>query len=166
MASSLPAGALGNLAASIKNIVSQPTEDAAGPTTTQNATPAATKDVAAADIKVSHADGKTIHKEKAAAVEHETVKTREHEKVDTVVDKEVHQDHYHRTVVPVKDKNVLPTKHTYKENEEEREFDHRDDTAATKAKQEGEQFKNEKEIEATKHTKQVAPTQQNETVHQ
>lgn len=163
MASTLPSGALGNLAESIKNVVSQPTEDA----TTASTEDVSTKDAPVDDMTVeSKNDGTTVHKEKVAAVEHETVKPSEHEKVDTVVDKEVHQDHYHRTIQPVKDKNVLPTKHTYKENESEREFDHRDDTAAEKAKQEANEFHNEKEIEATKRTKEAAPTKKDEHVHQ
>ena len=43
------------------------------------------------------------------AVTHEHVsRTREHEDT-TVIDKETHQDHYHTTVLPIKDQEILPT---------------------------------------------------------
>ncbi|KAK6077643.1 allergen [Seiridium cupressi] len=158
MASSLPEGALGRVADSIKSIVSQPGEadtssvEGQIPTTKSKTT-------------TSQVDDKTVHKTTEPAVEHETVKSREHEKVDTLVDKEVHQDHYARTVQPVKDKNVLPTEHAYQENQSEREIDHRDGAAKKQAQQEGAKFHDEKEVQGTKYTKEQAPTKENEHVH-
>lgn len=134
-------------------------------------------DVDVQDIKVkdakkvnktveAHHDDTTVHKEKAAAVTHEDVKSHEHEKVDTVVDHETHQDHYHTTIQPVKDKNVLPTEHVYQENEFEEKIDNRNNAAKKKAKEEAAKIHNEKEIEETTHSKEIAPTNEHEHVHQ
>lgn len=157
MASELPPNALGKLASSVKNIVTGvPLED-------QNETNApATKQV---DKTVETTDDATIHKEKQAPVVHEDVKSHEHEKVDTEVDHEVHQDHYHTTIQPVKDKNVLPTKHVYKENEVEEEIDHRNNEAKMKAKEEAARIKNEKNVEDTTHSREYAPTKEHEHIH-
>ncbi|KAH7220086.1 hypothetical protein BKA60DRAFT_608762 [Fusarium oxysporum] len=165
MASELPPNALGKLASSVKNIVTGvPLED-------QNETNApATKQVdksldKTVDKTVETTDDATIHKEKQAPVVHEDVKSHEHEKVDTEVDHEVHQDHYHTTIQPVKDKNVLPTKHVYKENEVEEEIDHRNNEAKMKAKEEAARIKNEKNVEDTTHSREYAPTKEHEHIH-
>ncbi|EWY83583.1 hypothetical protein FOYG_13390 [Fusarium oxysporum NRRL 32931] len=165
MASELPPNALGKLASSVKNIVTGvPLED-------QNETNAsATKQVdksldKTVDKTVETTDDATIHKEKQAPVVHEDVKSHEHEKVDTEVDHEVHQDHYHTTIQPVKDKNVLPTKHVYKENEVEEEIDHRNNEAKLKAKEEAARIKNEKNVEDTTHSREYAPTKEHEHIH-
>lgn len=159
MASTLPPGALGKAADSIKAFMSQSVEDNTGSndletSTSQNQT-----------VK-SHENDTTIHKHVEPTVEHETLKPHEHEKVNTVLEKEIHQDHYHRTIQPVKDEKVLPTKHTFKENETNREFDHRDDDAVKKSQQEGTQFHDERKIDQTTRTKEREPTQQGEHVHQ
>ncbi|KAL5586276.1 hypothetical protein FOBRF1_016146 [Fusarium oxysporum] len=165
MASELPPNALGKLASSVKNIVTGvPLED-------QNETNApATKQVdksldKTVDKTVETTDDATIHKEKQAPVVHEDVKSHEHEKVDTEVDHEVHQDHYHTTIQPVKDKNVLPTEHVYKENEVEEEIDHRNNEAKMKAKEEAARIKNEKNVEDTTHSREYAPTKEHEHIH-
>ena len=50
-----------------------------------------------------------VHEHYQPAVTHEHVsRTREHEGT-TVLDKEIHQDHHHTTVLPVKDQEILPT---------------------------------------------------------
>ncbi|EFQ89292.1 hypothetical protein CFE70_003971 [Pyrenophora teres f. teres 0-1] len=69
----------------------------------------------------------------ASAVKHEVIKPHVHE-VNTVIDKDVHEDHYHRTVQPVLDREVLPEKHTAKLGAvQHREFDHRDQRIAQTA---------------------------------
>ena len=155
MASSLPPDALSKLATSIKDVV------------TGQSTPAEAADVKEVDKTVveDHDDGTTVQKE-APAVVHEDVKRHEHEQVDTVVDKEVHKDHYHTTVQPIKDKKVLPTKHVYKENEAEVEIDHRDGTAKEQARQEAAAMKSEKDVKDTTYSKEHAPVKENEHVHQ
>ncbi|KAI1266304.1 hypothetical protein F5Y18DRAFT_383046 [Xylariaceae sp. FL1019] len=110
-------------------------------------------------------DTATIHKEQAAVVVHEDVKPHELEKVDTVVDKEIHQDHYHTTVVPVKDTKVLPTEHVYQDNEAEYDIDHRNNAAKKAAKKKAESIRNEKAVEETTHAKEVAPTKKEEHIH-
>ncbi|KAF4946537.1 hypothetical protein FSARC_14182 [Fusarium sarcochroum] len=163
MASELPEGALGKLATSVKNIVTGGSDTVAESEVEVQGVKKVDKTV---DKTVeAHDDETTVHKEKAAAVLHEDVKSHEHEKVDTVVDHEVHQDHYHTTVQPVKDRNVLPTKHVYKENEAEEEIDHRDNTAKKQAKEEAAKIHNEKNVEDTTHSREYAPTNEHEHIH-
>ncbi|KAH6656067.1 hypothetical protein BKA67DRAFT_534968 [Truncatella angustata] len=108
----------------------------------------------------------TVDREEARTVEHETVKPSQHEEITTAVDKEVHQDHYHRTVQPIKEREVLPDKHSFKQNQtKHKEFDNRDDTAARKHQQESGKFHDEREVEATKYTKEQAQTKQGEHIH-
>lgn len=79
-----------------------------------------------------------------APVQHEHVKKTHEEKVQAVIDKEKHQDHYHTTVQPLKDREVAPEKHDYQEASTiERKFDD-ENAAETKAKLEAEKarFKN------------------------
>ena len=46
------------------------------------------------------------------AVEHEEVIRTERDEMQTAIDREVHQDHYHTSVQIVKDREVLPEQHT------------------------------------------------------
>jgi len=166
MASDLPPNALGNLASSIKNIVTGvPLEDRS-----ENEVQATNVDKSktldrTVDRTVETTDDATVHKEKTAPVVHEDVKSHQHEKVDTEVDHEVHQDHYHTTIQPVKDKNVLPTKHVYKENEFEEEIDHRDNEAKLRAKEEAAKIHNEKHVEDTTRSKEYVPAKEHEHIH-
>ena len=98
-------------------------------------------------------EDKTVTKDEAVvpAVEHETVK-KEHETIEeTVRDKERHQHHYHTTVQPLEDLEVLPTEH--KEEQvagEVKEFDHSDGGAVkdkVDAREAG--FQSTKETEAS-----------------
>lgn len=74
-------------------------------------------------------EDKTVTKDVdvAPAVEHETIKKEHETREETVIDKERHQHHYHTTVQPLKDREVLPTEH----NEEQvltevQEYNHDD----------------------------------------
>lgn len=128
MASELPEGALRKIADSVKNLITP----AEGPVTS-TAKPAArdTPPTGAGTAKTqSRNTEQTLHMEQAAPVEHETVKRLEHEVVETVVDREIHQDHYHRTIQPIKEQVVLPAKHIYIDTEDERVINRRDDGAA------------------------------------
>ncbi|KAI1852815.1 hypothetical protein JX266_002356 [Neoarthrinium moseri] len=108
----------------------------------------------------------TVERKEERPVKHETVKPMQHEEVNTAVDKEVHKDHYHRTVQPVKDKQVLPEKHSFKRNQtENREFDYRDNKAAERAQREAAKFHDERNVEGTRYSKENAPTQQGEHMH-
>lgn len=167
MASEKSAGALSKLATSMKNIVAGQPDDADEMDTEAEEIDDEVQAVKKADKTVeAHDNISTLHKEKMAAVMHEDAKSHEHERVDTVVDKEVHQDHYHTTIQPVKDRKVLPTEHVYQENEAEEEIDHRDNTAKKQAKKEAAKIHNEKKVEDTTHSKEYAPTKEHEHIHQ
>ncbi len=105
--------------------------------------------------KARHHDT-TVHEQVAPAVEHETVKPARHEKTNDIIDKEIHQDHYHRTIQPVKDTEVLPEQHRYRVAEtENRNFDHRNHDA------------NERALKAdTNQTPSGAPIVRSERFHQ
>ncbi|KAI0126121.1 hypothetical protein BJ170DRAFT_460572 [Xylariales sp. AK1849] len=167
MASELPTGVLSSLASSVKNIVTGHPGDVDTTHTEITKTVVEASAVKKADetVEAHYDDITTVHKEKAAAVVHEDVKRHEHEQVDTVVDKEVHQDHYHTTVLPVKDKKVLSAKHVYQENEAEKKIDHRDNTARKKAKQEAATIHDTKKVEGTTHSKEYLPTKEDEHIH-
>ncbi|RGP69228.1 hypothetical protein FLONG3_7864 [Fusarium longipes] len=170
MASDLPPNALGNLASSIKNIVTGVPLEQRDETAVQDTKVDKSKTLdrtadATVDKTVETVDDATVEQRKAAPVVHEEVKSHQHEKVDTEVDHEVHQDHYHTTIQPVKDKNVLPTKHVYKENEFEEEIDHRDNQAKMKAKEEAAGIHNEKHVQDTTKSKEYVPAKEHEHVH-
>lgn len=155
MASELPAGSWSNLASSVKNIVTGQSNDA-----DTTAVKTVDKPVAA------HHDGTTVHQEEATAVVHEDVKRHEHEQVDTVVDKEVHKDHYHTTIQPIKDEKIIPAKHVFKNTEAELEIDHRDNTAKSEAKREAATIQNKRKVQDTTHSKEHAPVQEDAHIHQ
>lgn len=98
---------------------------------------------------------------------HENVTRTQHENVTTAVDKEVHQDHYHTSVQPVKDREVLPEQHKHNiVGVEERSYEHGSPKdveaklAAEKAK-----FRDERVVGDTEHTHSVAPTVGGEHIH-
>jgi len=76
-------------------------------------------------------DGKhdtTVHETVNPAVTNERVVRTQHENATKVVDREVHQDHFHTTVQPIQDKQVLPEEHKHNMAAvEERKFKHGDD---------------------------------------
>jgi len=95
-----------------------------------------------------------------APVQHEEVHKHHEEEVLKVVDKEKHQDHYHTTIQPLKETEVAPEKHDFKqEATQERTFNN-EDAAATKAKLKAEQakFKNTHTETATAESKTDAGT--------
>lgn len=81
-------------------------------------------------------------------------------------DREVHQDHYHTSVQPVKDREVLPERHEHRmAGVETRHVDHGDSAAiAARLEQERAQFQDHREVRE-KHTDAVAPTIAGEHVH-
>ncbi|KAK0740459.1 hypothetical protein B0T18DRAFT_331564 [Schizothecium vesticola] len=109
----------------------------------------------------------TVHESTAPAVEHKTIKPTQHEQINTAVDQEVHQDHYHRTVQPVQATEVMPEQHTSKvAGTVHREFDHRDNEGTERAmRAEAGKLRNERHVEGTTHTQSRAPVVQGEHVH-
>jgi len=95
----------------------------------------------------------TVEKDVAPAVEHETVTEDHKQEETTVIEKEKHQDHYHTTVQPLKDREVLPEQHDYEESSKERNINR--DTGDAKAQNEAQlaQFQNTSEQAATKESK-------------
>lgn len=79
-----------------------------------------------------HRDGKhdtTIHETIDPAVTNEHITRTQHENVTKAVDREVHQDHYHTSVQPIKDKEILLEQHTHNlAGVEQRNFKHGDDS--------------------------------------
>jgi len=116
--------------------------------------------------KAGHHDT-TVHERVAPAVLHETINKTQHEEVLTAIDKEVHQDHYHTSVQPVTDRQILPEQHTHNlVAVEHRSFDH-GNAAEVEARlaREAAQFKDERVIGSTTHTHSVAPVIAGEHIH-
>lgn len=106
----------------------------------------------------------TVDAEVAPAVEHTHVKKQHETREQTFVNKEIHQDHYHTTVQPLKDSEVLPEKHHHTQEMEHRSINHDDGAAKAKAEADRAVFEN------TSEQKQFAsktrePTQTEEHVH-
>lgn len=116
--------------------------------------------------KAGHHDT-TVHERVAPAVLHETVNRTQHEDVTTVIDKEIHQDHYHTSVQPITDRQVLPEQHTHNlVSVEHRNFEHGDskEIEARLAREAG-QFKDERIVGDTTHTHSVNPVVAGEHIH-
>ncbi|KAK5121493.1 hypothetical protein LTR85_005326 [Meristemomyces frigidus] len=108
---------------------------------------------ASTSAKVAAEADTTVEKDVAPAVEHETVTEDHKEEETTVIEKEKHQDHYHTTVQPLKDREVLPEQHDYEESSKERNINR--DTGDAKAQNEAQlaQFQNTSQQAATKESK-------------
>ena len=108
----------------------------------------------------------TVDQEVAPAVEHET-RTNVHEtKEQTVVDKERHQDHYHTTIQPLKDREVLPEKHGHTQAATQyREIDRDTGDAKTQAERERSGFEDTSEEGKTIEKQSKEPTVTGEQVH-
>lgn len=110
----------------------------------------------------------TVDESVAPAVEHETV-TEQHEIRDKeAVQRERHQDHYHTTVQPLKDREVDATQHDHVEGETQyREVDN--DATASEAKSKAEQarsgFQDETTDGATQETQSKEAAEIGENVH-
>lgn len=98
------------------------------------------------------------------AVEHTHVKKTHETREQKFVEKEKHQDHYHTTIQPLKDSEVLPEKHDYTQEQKERNIDRDDGTARAKAENDTAGLQSsidEKKFESEAHE----PTVVNEHVH-
>ncbi len=110
----------------------------------------------------------TVEKDVAPAVEHETVTTKHEEKEQTVIDKERHQDLYHTTIQPAKDREVLPEQHNYEDTETQvKHVEHDDAAVEGKAADRNAGFENTSTEGKTIEKKTEEPTKvANEEVHQ
>ncbi|KAG0651066.1 hypothetical protein D0Z07_2350 [Hyphodiscus hymeniophilus] len=102
--------------------------------------------------------------EVAPAVEHTHVKKQHETREQTFVEKEKHQDHYHTTIQPVKDSEVLPEKHEHIQETKNRSIDHDDGTAKPKAEADRAGFESTSE-QSNFESKTQEPTQVEEHVH-
>jgi hypothetical protein len=115
-------------------------------------------------------DGKhdtTVHETVNPAITNENVTRKHHEEAQTLVDREVHQDHHHTSVQPITHKEVLPEKHTHNmAGVETREHRHgNDDHVKQRLAAEAAQFKDTREVGETVHTSSAAPTVAGEHIH-
>jgi len=115
------------------------------------------------DGKTDHGDT-TVDSEVAPSVEHTHIKKTHEEREQTFVDKEKHQDHYHTTIQPLKDSEVLPEKHDSVQETKERNIDLDDGTAKAKAERDQAGFVRSEETEELE-SKTKEPTKESEHVH-
>ncbi|CZT46314.1 uncharacterized protein RSE6_06726 [Rhynchosporium secalis] len=120
-----------------------------------------------ADVKKTTVDADadtTVDAQVNPAVEHTHV-TKAHEtREQTFVEKEKHQDHYHTTIQPLKDSEVLPEKHDFEQETQQRAVNKDDGTAREKAQMDTAGYQSsidEKRVE----TASKEPTQVNEHIH-
>jgi hypothetical protein len=100
-------------------------------------------------------------------VEHEEVIRTERDEMQTAIDREVHQDHYHTSVQIVKDREVLPEQHTDRVAPiENRSYQHGNpEHVKQRLETEAAQFKNTKSVLEVQHTTATSPTVSGEHVH-
>jgi len=129
-----------------------------------------TQDQQAAIHKFLSKDGEhdtTVHETVNAPITKEHVTRTQHEQATKVVDREIHQDHFHTSVQPVKDKEVLPTQHSHKTvGVEERDIDHSNgDSVNQRLAAEKAEFKNTREVGELQRTEGSGKTITGERVH-
>ncbi|KAG6039420.1 hypothetical protein E4U41_002662 [Claviceps citrina] len=118
---------------------------------------------------LSH-DGKhktTVDQSSREAVVDEHVRPKQHEEVTTAVDREVHQDHHQTIVQPIKDREVLPEKHTQNVLPTEHktvEHGHQENVEAALKRDEA-RFKNTTTAHETERTTSAAPVVASERIH-
>jgi hypothetical protein len=115
-------------------------------------------------------DGKhdtSVHEIIKPAVEHEEVIRTQREEMQTAVDREVHQDHYHTSVQPVSHREVLPEEHIDRVAAlEHRNFQHGNpELVKQRLAAEAAQFKNTRNVSETEHTSTTSPAIVGEHVH-
>lgn len=116
--------------------------------------------------KAGHHDT-TVHEKVAPAIVQENIVKKRHEEAQTVIDREVHQDHYHTSVQPVKDREVLAEDHQHRMAAVETREHHHGNAEAVKARLEQErgQFRDTRTETAAHETHSVAPVIAGEHVH-
>jgi hypothetical protein len=108
--------------------------------------------------------GRDVDTTVAPAVEHTHVKKQHETREQTFVEKEKHQDHYHTTVQPLKDSEVLPEKQDHTQETEHRSINHDDGGANAKAEADRAGFESTSEQKQFE-SKTQEPTQGEEHVH-
>merc|ERR1711964_915167 len=121
-----PSAKMDNAAAAVSKLfgAGSTTNDAEQPTSSTPSTTATKSTTQDVDVDVD-ADT-TVDAKVNPAVEHPHVKKAHETREQTFVEKEKYQDHYHTTVQPLKDSEVLPEKHDYEQESKEKNIN-RDD---------------------------------------
>lgn len=109
----------------------------------------------------------TVHEKVAPAVVQENIVKKRHEEAQTAIDREVHQDHYHTSIQPVQDREVLPEQHKHRMvGVEHREHRHGNAEAVeARLEQERAQFRDVRTETAATETHSVAPVIAGEHKH-
>jgi hypothetical protein len=109
----------------------------------------------------------TVHESIKPAVQHEEVVLTQRDEAQTALDREVHQDHYHTSVQPIQDREVLPEQHSFTTAEvEHRHIKHgNEDHVKQRLAAEAAQFKDTKHVGEIQHTATVTPTVAAEHIH-
>jgi hypothetical protein len=107
---------------------------------------------------------RTVDSEVSPAIEHTHVKKQHETREQTFVEKEKHQDHYHTTIQPLKDSELLPEKHDHTQEIEHRSINHDDGAASAKAEADRAGFEGTSEQKEFESRTQE-PTQVEEHVH-
>ncbi|KAH7321751.1 hypothetical protein BKA65DRAFT_407924 [Rhexocercosporidium sp. MPI-PUGE-AT-0058] len=116
------------------------------------------------DADVSADADTTVDANANPAVEHTHIKKTHETEEQTFVEKEKHQDHYHTTIQPLKDSEVLPEKHDYTQETKKRNINR--DEGAAKAKAENDTAGLQSSVdEQTFESATKEPTIVNEHVH-
>jgi len=136
------------------------------PAPTQPETDSVTNNTAStsAPTATSEEVDKTVDSEVAPAVEHTHVRKEHETREQTFVEKEKHQDHYHTTIQPLKDSDVLPEKHEHIQETERLNVNNDDGEAKARAEVDQAGFASTSE-EKQFESKTQEPTQVNEHVH-
>lgn len=100
-------------------------------------------------------------------MQHENVIRTERDEAQEAIDREVHQDHYHTSVQPIQDREVLPEQHAYTTAEvETRNYKHgNEEHVKERLAAEQAQFKNTKTISEVQHTSASLGAVEAEHVH-
>ncbi len=109
----------------------------------------------------------TVDERQRPAVKHEEIQPIRHEEVQTAIKREVDQDHYHTTIQPIKDREVLPEKHSHQmAGVQTKEFEHaKPQDIKARLDAEAAQFRDTSTTHSTKTTQAVAPTVEGEIIH-
>lgn len=144
---------------------SVPEFEPAGESAAASATEHRTTGSATTGAAIAGQEDTTVEKDVAPAVEHEIRSEAHKEEETTVVEKERHQDHYHTTVQPLKEREVLPEQHDYEEMSEAVNINKDTGDAAKEADAQRAHFQNTSEQGATTTTKSSEAVVGGEHIH-
>jgi len=106
----------------------------------------------------------TVDSEIAPAVEHTHVEKKHETREQAFIEREKHQDHYHTTIQPLKESEVVPETHDHIQETKHRNINHDDNTAKVKADADRAGFESTSEQKQFESSTQE-PTQRDEHVH-